>query len=43
MTVDNLEASAFGPVLPNGRQSLVISDDNNFSTVQTAQFLASAV
>lgn len=43
MTLDNLDASAFGPVLPDGRQSLVITSDNNFSTRQTTQFLAFAI
>ena len=43
VTLDNLEALAFGPVLPDGRQSLVITSDNNFSTRQTTQFLAFAI
>ena len=43
VTLDNLEALAFGPVLPDGRRSLVITSDNNFSTTQTTQFLAFAI
>ena len=43
VTLDNLEALAFGPVLPDGRQSLVITSDNNFSIRQTTQFLAFAI
>src|SRR5699024_2072967 len=30
--VDNLEGIAFGPILPNGNQSLVLISDNNFSS-----------
>ncbi len=37
---DNLEAIAFGPKLPDGRQSLIIASDNNFSNTQLTQFLA---
>ncbi len=40
---DNLEALAFGPKLPNGRQSLIIVSDNNFSNTQVTQFLALGV
>ena len=40
---DNLEALAFGPQLADGRQSLIIASDNNFSETQFTQFLAFAV
>ncbi|NEQ96453.1 MAG: phytase, partial [Cyanothece sp. SIO2G6] len=40
---DNLEALALGPVLPDGRQSLIIASDNNFNDTQFTQFLAFAV
>ena len=41
---DNLEALAFGPTLPDGRQSLIIASDNNFNPDgQVTQFLALAL
>ena len=40
---DNLEALAFGPTLADGRQSLIIASDNNFSAAQSTQFLALAL
>lgn len=41
---DNLEALAFGPTLPDGRQSLIIASDNNFNPDgQFTQFLALAL
>ncbi|MBT9314567.1 phytase [Leptothoe spongobia] len=41
---DNLEALAFGPMLENGRQSLIIASDNNFNPDgQFTQFLAFAI
>lgn len=40
---DNLEALAFGPKLPDGRQSLIIASDNNFNDTQVTQVLAFAV
>ncbi|AFZ49482.1 phytase [Dactylococcopsis salina] len=40
---DNLEALAFGPTLEDGRQSLIIASDNNFSEGQTNQFITLAV
>jgi myo-inositol-hexaphosphate 3-phosphohydrolase/phosphodiesterase/alkaline phosphatase D-like protein len=43
ITPDNLEALAFGPTLPDGRQSLLIASDNNFSDTQFTQFLALAL
>jgi hypothetical protein len=32
----------FGPNLPDGRRTLVIVSDNNFSAVQFTQFIALA-
>lgn len=40
---DNLEAVTFGPQLADGRQTLILASDNNFSDAQTTQFLAFAV
>ena len=40
---DNLEALAFGPTLADGRQSLIVVSDNNFSAAQSTQFLALAL
>ncbi len=41
---DNLEAMAFGPVLPDGRRLLVMMADNNFQpSVQDNQVLAFAI
>ncbi len=40
---DNLEALAFGPKLADGRQSLIIASDNNFSSTQVTQVLAFAL
>jgi len=41
---DNLEALALGPVLPDGRQSLIVVSDNNFNPDgQFTQVLAFAV
>ncbi len=37
--LDNLEAMAFGPRLPDGSQSLLIMSDDNFSKTQVTQFL----
>jgi 3-phytase/alkaline phosphatase D len=35
---------AFGPLLPDGRQSLILVSDNNFNAAnQKTQFLAFAV
>ena len=42
-TLDNLEAMAFGPRLPDGRELLYIVSDNNFNATQFTQFLAFAV
>ncbi|MGK7951779.1 MAG: phytase [Xenococcaceae cyanobacterium] len=38
--LDNSEAVSFGSTLPDGRQSLIIASDNNFSDSQITQFLA---
>lgn len=43
ITLDNLEALALGPVLPDGRQSLIVVSDNNFSATQFTQVLAFAL
>ncbi|MEO1126669.1 MAG: phytase [Cyanobacteria bacterium J06639_16] len=40
---DNLEGIALGPVLEDGRQSLIVVSDNNFSDTQKTQFLAFAL
>jgi hypothetical protein len=39
VSIDNIEAIAWGPVLPNGHRSLILVSDNNFSRLQTTQFL----
>lgn len=44
ITLDNVEGMTFGPVLPDGRQSLVLVSDNNFNpNGQFTQFLAFAI
>ena len=40
LLIDNIEAIAWGPVLANGNRSLILVSDNNFSRLQTTQFLA---
>jgi 3-phytase/alkaline phosphatase D len=37
---DNVEGMAFGPDLPDGRKTLVLVSDDNFSPNQTTQFIA---
>ncbi len=37
---DNIEGLAFGPKLPDGRQSIVLVSDNNFNPTQFTQILA---
>lgn len=37
---DNIEGITFGPKLPDGRQSIVLVSDNNFSETQFTQILA---
>jgi hypothetical protein len=41
--IDNIEGMTFGPPLPDGRQTLVIVSDNNFSAGQFTQFIVLAV
>jgi 3-phytase len=41
--LDNVEGMAFGPDLPDGRRSLVLVSDNNFSPAAFTQFLLFAV
>ena len=41
--IDNIEGMTFGPELPDGRRTLVIVSDNNFSAGQFTQFIALAV
>ena len=43
ITLDNIEGLTFGPDLPNGRRSLIVVSDNNFSTTQFTQILAFSV
>ncbi len=40
IALDNLEGMSWGPRLPNGRRTLVLISDNNFSARQTTQLLA---
>ncbi|ERN42249.1 3-phytase (myo-inositol-hexaphosphate 3-phosphohydrolase) [Rubidibacter lacunae KORDI 51-2] len=40
---DNIEGMTLGPVLPDGRQSLIIVSDNNFNDTQVTQVLAFAI
>ncbi|MEA3511857.1 MAG: esterase-like activity of phytase family protein [Actinomycetota bacterium] len=41
--IDNIEGMTFGPDLPDGRRTLVIVSDNNFSPGQFTQFIVLAV
>lgn len=41
--LDNIEGLTFGPDLPNGRRSLIMVSDNNFSPTQITQVLAFSV
>lgn len=43
LTLDNIEGMALGPTLPDGRQSLIIVSDNNFSDTQFTQVLSFAL
>lgn len=43
LPLDNIEGLTFGPTLPDGRQSLVVVSDNNFSSSQFTQVLAFAL
>lgn len=40
IVLDNIEGITLGPTLPNGKQSVVLVSDNNFSGTQFTQFLA---
>jgi hypothetical protein len=37
--IDNVEGATFGPVLPNGKRSLIFVTDDNFDATQKTQFL----
>ena len=41
--LDNVEGMAFGKKLPDGRRSLILVSDNNFSPTAFTQFLLFAV
>jgi 5'/3'-nucleotidase SurE len=41
--LDNLEAIALGDKLPDGRQTLIVTSDNNFSPTQSTQVFAFAL
>jgi hypothetical protein len=41
--LDNIEGITLGPKLPDGRQSVVLVSDNNFSPSQVTQFLLFAM
>lgn len=41
--IDNVEGITLGPTLPDGRRSLVLVSDNNFSPQQITQFVAFAL
>jgi 3-phytase/alkaline phosphatase D len=43
LPLDNIEGITFGPKLADGRQSLVVVSDNNFSDAQFTQFLSLAI
>ena len=43
ITLDNLEGMTLGPVLPDGRQSLVLVADDNFSDTQANQVVVLAL
>jgi myo-inositol-hexaphosphate 3-phosphohydrolase len=43
ITPDNLEGMTFGPALSDGRKSLILVSDNNFSDTQVTQFIAFAL
>lgn len=43
ITLDNLEGMTFGPAQADGRPTLIVVSDNNFSATQVTQFLAFAV
>jgi hypothetical protein len=41
--IDNIEGMTFGPSLPDGRNTLIIVSDNNFSPGQFTQFILLAL
>lgn len=41
--IDNFEGMALGPLLPDGRQTLIIVSDDNFSKSQKTEFLLFAI
>ncbi len=41
--LDNIEGITLGPVLPDGRQSVVLVSDDNFQPFEVTQFLAFAL
>ena len=41
--IDNIEGMTFGPTLEDGRQTLVVVSDNNFSAGQFTQFIVLAL
>ena len=43
LALDNIEGISLGPVLADGRQSLLLVSDNNFGATQFTQFVALAV
>lgn len=43
LTPDNLEGMTLGPQLADGRQTLIVVSDNNFSGIQVTQFIALAL
>ena len=43
LTLDNIEGMTLGPRLPDGRQSLLLVSDNNFTPGQVSQFLLFAL
>lgn len=43
LPLDNIEGMALGPLLPDGRQSLAVVSDNNFSPTQFTELLVFAL
>lgn len=41
--LDNIEGMTFGPILPDGRRSLLLISDNNFNPLQVTQILVFAL
>lgn len=41
--LDNIEGMTFGPILPDGRRSLLLISDNNFNPLQITQILVFAL